>query len=86
MDPKKRLRLLRKAVADAYGEDQTWMRETGRAEELVREARQTQELLLLDAAQRGTLDAAIKEIESLCLLVEELLRAGPSRKVSTDEE
>lgn len=75
MNPEKRLRLLRKAVADAYGKDRAWMRETGRASDLVREARCAQQLLLRDATSRRTLDAAIKEIEGLYLLVEELLRA-----------
>ena len=75
MDPKKRLRLLRKAAADAYGNDRTWMRQPWRTRDLVRSARQTQELLMLDAtAKQGTLDAAIREIEGLCLLVEELVR------------
>ena len=79
MDPEKRVRHLRKAVADAYGKDRTWMTEKGRAEELVREARQAQELLLRGTGGRVTLDAAIKEIEGLCLLAEELLR-GPDRQ------
>lgn len=74
MDPRKRVLLLRKAVADAYGKDRNWMRETGRAQDLVREARLSQELLLRNTASPRTFDAAIKEIEGLCLLVEELLR------------
>ena len=72
-DTKERLRLLRKAVADAYGKDLRWMLEEGRAADLVRQARQMQELLSLQAAQRG-ITSAIREIESLCLLVEELLK------------
>ncbi len=76
MDPKKKIGLLRKAVADAYGEDRTWMTAGGRAEELIREARTNQQLLLADAGRRATIDAAIKEIEGLCLLAEVLLRRG----------
>jgi hypothetical protein len=86
MAPEKKLRLLRKAVADAYGKDRSWMREPGRASDLVRDARRTQELLLRTAKSRGTLDAAIKEIESLCLLVEELLRAPKPPEILTTGE
>ena len=74
MNPEKKIRLLRKAVADAYGKDRWWMTAAGRPEELVREARMSQELFLATADRRATVDAAIKEIEGLCLLVEELRR------------
>ncbi len=79
MDQEEEMRRLRKAVADAYGEDRAWMTATGRAEELIREARTHQKLILANSrlgveVRRGAIDAAIKEIEGLCLLAEELLR------------
>ena len=77
MEPKERVGLLRKATADAYGEDRSWMLEDGRATTLVSEARLAQELLLLQRRTMSvgqTLDVAIREIEGLCLLVEELVR------------
>lgn len=75
MKPRRRLGLLRKSVADAYGVDRAWMCEAGRVSDFIRDAGQTQELLLRAVVSRETLDAAIKEIESLCLLIEELVQA-----------
>ncbi len=64
MDQEEEMRRLRKAVADAYGEDRAWMTATGRAEELIREARTHQKLILANSrlgveVRRGAIEALV---------------------------
>ena len=78
MDPKKRLKKLRKAAYDALrGGDTSWMVEEGEPERLVDRARETQTLLAHDVRtfrEQATVDAAVREIEGLCMLVDALMQ------------
>ncbi len=78
MDPNKRLEKLRKAAYEALrGGDTGWMVEKGEPERLVESARDTQTLLVHDVRtfrEQRAADAAVREVEGLCMLVEALIQ------------